>query len=72
MVRILSRITENTIMSNHFAEIWDDTNNYYGFAFQVLTEKGSLLADKGIPAPLAGEDISTHNILQIRRKRSSG
>ena len=38
--RILSRTTVNTIMSNHFTDIWEDTYNYYGLAFSVITEKG--------------------------------
>lgn len=45
--RILSRTTVDTIMHNHFPEVWDDTTQYYGLAFEVLTEKGAVAGGMG-------------------------
>ena len=46
-VRILSRTTVKTIMSNHFTNIWDGRTEYNGLAFGVLTEKGQAVGGMG-------------------------
>jgi CubicO group peptidase (beta-lactamase class C family) len=45
--RILSRTTVNTIMSNHYPEIWEDSYDYYGLAFSINTEKGEDIGGLG-------------------------
>ena len=40
-VRILSRTTVNTILSNQTGTIWGGTEKFFGMAFSVLTEKGA-------------------------------
>jgi CubicO group peptidase (beta-lactamase class C family) len=46
-VRILSRKTVETIMGNHFPEIWEDPESYYGLAFEVITSKGASMGGRG-------------------------
>jgi CubicO group peptidase (beta-lactamase class C family) len=43
-IRILSRTTIQSMMSNQVGDLWESPGRYYGLAFGVLTEKGQ---DKG-------------------------
>jgi len=46
-VRILSRTTVQTILSNQIGNIWGDTGKYFGLAFSVVDQKGQGLGDLG-------------------------
>ncbi|MDX1286327.1 MAG: serine hydrolase domain-containing protein, partial [Draconibacterium sp.] len=47
-IRLLSRTTVHAIMCNQFTTVWgDDADNFYGLAFQVITEKGSAKGGEG-------------------------
>ncbi len=46
-IRILESATIDTIMANHFRNVWDNTEAYYGLAFEVLTRKGQEQGGKG-------------------------
>lgn len=46
-VRILSRTTVKTILSNHYPDLYEGKNSYYSIGFGVLTEKGAALGGKG-------------------------
>lgn len=49
-VRLLSRLTVNSIMGNQFWNVWDENaNDYYGLAFLVITERGSAKGAEGNP-----------------------
>ncbi len=45
--RILSRTTVNTILSNHYADLFEGRDSYYGLAFGVLTEQGAAKGGRG-------------------------
>ena len=34
-------------MSNHFPNIWENANSYYGLAFSVITDKGAVRGGQG-------------------------
>lgn len=46
-IRILSRTTVQSIMSNQMADLWEGRNSYYGLAFGVLNERGEALGGNG-------------------------
>jgi len=46
-IRILSRTTVQTILSNQIGNIWGDTGKYFGLAFSVVDQKGQGLGDLG-------------------------
>jgi len=46
-IRILSRTTVQTILSNQIGNIWGDTGKYFGLAFSVVDQKGQALGDLG-------------------------
>ena len=46
-VRILSRTTVQTILSNQIGNIWGDTGKYFGLAFSVVDQKGQGMGDLG-------------------------
>lgn len=46
-VRILSRTSVKTILSNHYPDLYEGKNSYYSIGFGVLTEKGAALGGKG-------------------------
>jgi len=46
-IRILSRTTVQTILSNQIGNIWGDSGKYFGLAFSVVNQKGQELGDLG-------------------------
>lgn len=47
-VRLLSRTTVNTILSNQIGDIWgENSDNKYGLAFEIVTENGQNKGGKG-------------------------
>ncbi|NEW83555.1 MAG: beta-lactamase family protein [Mariniphaga sp.] len=46
-IRILSRTTVQTILSNQIGNIWGDSGKYFGLAFSVVDQKGQGLGDLG-------------------------
>jgi CubicO group peptidase (beta-lactamase class C family) len=46
-VRILSRTTVQTILSNQIGNIWGDSGKYFGLAFSVVDQKGQGMGDLG-------------------------
>jgi len=46
-IRILSRTTVHTILSNQIGNIWGDSGKYFGLAFSVVDQKGQGLGDLG-------------------------
>jgi len=46
-VRILSRTTIQTILSNQIGNIWGDSGKYFGLAFSVVDQKGQGMGDLG-------------------------
>lgn len=46
-VRLLSRTTIQTMMSNQIGDLWGSSGSYYGLAFGVLDEKGVAQGGRG-------------------------
>lgn len=63
-VRLLSRTTVNSIMSNELGTIWDG-NKHYGLAFGLINEKGA--AARVVLVRLIGEVILIPNTLRIQK-----